>query len=79
MRERLEQRLAELQNELSAGQKMQTELDEKRAQLQATMLRIAGAIQVIEEVLHAEPAPALESSSTPSPPSGNGAAQVTPA
>jgi hypothetical protein len=81
MRELLEQRLAELQNELAAGQKMQTELDAKRVQLQATMLRIEGAIQVIEEVLHTEPAPALESSATlsPAPPSGNGVEQARPA
>lgn len=56
MRDRLEQRLAELRNELAAGQKMSNELDAKRAELQATMLRIAGAIQVIEEVLQPESA-----------------------
>ena len=78
MRERLKQRLVELQNELAAGQKMQTELDAKRAQLQATMLRIEGAIHVIEEVLQAEPTPAIEPSATaPPPPSpGNGAEQA---
>lgn len=81
MRERLEQRLAELQNELAAGQKMQSDLDTKRAQLQTTMLRIEGAIHVIEEVLQAEPAPVLEPSTTlpPLPPSGNGAEQARPA
>jgi uncharacterized coiled-coil protein SlyX len=56
MRDRLEQRLAELQSELAAGQKMSSELDARRAELQATMMRIAGAIQVIEEMLQAEPA-----------------------
>jgi uncharacterized coiled-coil protein SlyX len=56
MRDRLEQRLTELRSELAAGQKMSNELDAKRAELQATMLRIAGAIQVLEEVLQAEPA-----------------------
>lgn len=56
MRDRLEQRLTALRSELAAGQKMSNELDAKRAELQATMLRIAGAIQVIEEVLQAEPA-----------------------
>ncbi len=45
MRERLEQRLAGLQNQLAAGQKMQTELDAKRAQSHATMLRIAGSLR----------------------------------
>ena len=45
MRERLEQRLAELQNEPPAGQKMQAELDAKRAPSHATMLRIAGSLR----------------------------------
>ena len=82
MRDRLEQRLVELRSELAAGQKMSNDLDAKRAELQATMLRIAGAIQVIEEVLQAEPtaapepAPALAPAQrVPPPPSwpGNGA------
>lgn len=73
MRNRLEQRMAELRNELIVGQKMSNELDAKRAELQTTMLRIAGAIQVIEEVLQAEPA--AEIPPTPSAPSrpSNGA------
>jgi uncharacterized coiled-coil protein SlyX len=56
MRERLEQRLADLKNELASGQRMSADLDQKRAELQATMLRIAGAVQVLEEMLSAEPA-----------------------
>jgi hypothetical protein len=79
MRERLEQRLIELQNELAAGQKMSNEFDAKRAQLQATMLRIAGAIHVIEEVLQAEPAAALEPSMTAPSPPGNGVDRAIPA
>lgn len=81
MRERLEQRLAGLKNELASGQRMQTELDAKRAQLQATMLRIEGAIHLIEEMLQSEPAPALEpGAAVPPPPSlGNGAEQARPA
>jgi hypothetical protein len=73
MRNRLEQRLAELRSELMAGLKMSNELDAKRAGLQATMLRIAGAIDVIEEVLAVQPAAWL--ATTVSPPSrlGNGA------
>lgn len=79
MRDRLEQRLAELQNERAAGQKMQAELDAKRAQLHATMQRIAGAIQVIGEVLQAEPAPALAPSMAAPPPPGDGAERARPA
>lgn len=59
MRDRLEQRLSELRNELVAGQRMSNELDAKRVELQTAMLRITGAIQVIEEVLQAEPVAAM--------------------
>jgi hypothetical protein len=51
MREQLEHRLSKLKSEYEAGQKMLTELDAKRANLHETMLRISGAIQVIEEEL----------------------------
>ncbi|MBE7470144.1 MAG: hypothetical protein DPW09_39880 [Anaerolineae bacterium] len=51
MREQLEQRLNELKAEFEAGQKMLTELEAKKSELQATLLRISGAIQVIEEML----------------------------
>jgi uncharacterized coiled-coil protein SlyX len=61
MRDKLEQRLTELRNELASGQQMINELDARRAELQTTMLRITGAIQVIEEVLQPEPAAELPS------------------
>lgn len=51
MRQQLEQRLAALKAEFEAGQKMLTELEAKKSELQATLLRISGAIQVIEEML----------------------------
>lgn len=51
MNQRLEERLAELQREYEAGQKMIAELDAKRQNLQTTMLRIEGAIQVLREML----------------------------
>ena len=72
MRDRLEQRLTELRTELAAGQKMGNELDARRAELQTTLLRIAGAIQVLEEVLQAEPAaePATARSVAPRPSNG---------
>jgi hypothetical protein len=74
MRDRLEQRLSELRNELTAGQKLSQELDTRRAELQGTMLRIAGAIQVIEELLQAEPAGGPAPGPTPvaAAPGGNG-------
>jgi hypothetical protein len=46
-----EQRLAALQAEYEAGQKMLAELDGKRTSLANTLLRIEGAMQVLRELL----------------------------
>ena len=54
MKDQLEKRLAELKSEFEAGQKMLADLEKKRAELETTMLRISGAIQVIEEMLARE-------------------------
>ena len=51
MKEQLEKRLTELKSEFEAGQKMLADLEKKRTELENTMLRISGAIQVIEEML----------------------------
>ena len=51
MRAQLEKRLAELKAEYEAGQKMLAELERKRNELEATLMRIRGAIKVIEEML----------------------------
>ncbi len=51
MREQLEQRLNELKTEFEAGKKMLAELETKQANLRETLLRISGAIQVLQEVL----------------------------
>ena len=50
----LEHRLTALKTEAEAGQKMLANLDAQRADLQQTLLRISGAIQVLEELLAAE-------------------------
>jgi predicted nuclease with TOPRIM domain len=50
MKEKIEARLAELRAEFEAGQQMLAELEEKRERLRESMLRIAGAIQVLEEM-----------------------------
>jgi prefoldin subunit 5 len=50
MKDRIEARLAELRTEFEAGQRMLAELEEKRERLRESMLRIAGAIQVLEEM-----------------------------
>jgi hypothetical protein len=54
MREQVGKRLSELEAELRAGQGMLTELDAKRADLQQTLLRISGAIQVLSGLLDSE-------------------------
>ena len=67
VKERLEQRLIELENEFESGQKMLAELGTKQAILRETLLRISGAIQVLEEELarfsEALPAPAQAANS----------------
>jgi prefoldin subunit 5 len=54
MQAQVEQRLADLKSEYQAGQKMLADLEAKQADLRQTLLRISGAIQVLEELLHAE-------------------------
>ena len=51
MREQLEERLAALRAEYESGQKMLADLDQRAAVLRETVLRISGAIQVLEEEL----------------------------
>lgn len=51
VREQLEQRLSSLKREYHDGQTAIADLQAKMSALQATMLRISGAIQVLEEEL----------------------------
>lgn len=51
MKEQLEKRLQALKSELEAGQNMLADLEAKRTSLKETLLRISGAIQVLEEEL----------------------------
>lgn len=50
-------RLQHLKDELQKGQQEMARLDLRRQDLRDTMLRISGAIQVIEELLAQEAAP----------------------
>jgi predicted nuclease with TOPRIM domain len=49
MKTQLQKRLEELKSEFESGQKMLSDLEVKQAELQKNMLRISGAIQVLEE------------------------------
>lgn len=51
MREQIENRLNELKKEFELGQGRLLELEEQQARLRETLLRISGAIQVLEETL----------------------------
>jgi len=54
MKKQLELRLTELKAEFESGQKMLAELEAKQANLRTMLLRISGAIQVLEEELAKE-------------------------
>ncbi|WP_089945004.1 hypothetical protein [Candidatus Entotheonella palauensis] len=60
MQDQLEQRLNELKSEFAVGQKTLDDLEAKQVNLRQTLLRISGAIQVLEELLHTELPPAAE-------------------
>ena len=60
MRERLERRLEELKAEFECGQKVLAELDERRANVRDTLLRISGAVQSLEEILRGDAAEMAE-------------------
>ncbi|MCP6760393.1 MAG: hypothetical protein NHB32_17005 [Fischerella sp. CENA71] len=49
MKEQLEKRLAELKAEFASGEKLMADLEAKQANLRDTLLRISGAIQILEE------------------------------
>ncbi len=54
MKHQLEQRLKELRSEFESGQKALADLEIKQTNLRNTLLRISGAIQVLEEELAKE-------------------------
>jgi hypothetical protein len=57
----MELRLIELREELASGERALAELDQRREHLVSSMLRISGAVQVLEELArqadHEEPEP----------------------
>ena len=66
MREQVETRIENLRAEYRAGQKMLVDLEERRANLQVTLARISGAIQVLEELLQGSHSAAEKTSTTTS-------------
>lgn len=63
MQEQIESRLQELRQELTRGRAHYREVDAQQSALRETLLRISGAVQVLEEVLAdradaVQPAPA---------------------
>ena len=53
MRDRLQSRLGKLRNEFAHGQEQLVQTEARARELRETLLRIAGAIQVLEEELDA--------------------------
>jgi predicted nucleic acid-binding Zn-ribbon protein len=64
LRQRLEQRLSALRQELDTGRKMLADLEARQLGLQQTVLRISGAVQALEELLAADE-PSAGNGSTP--------------
>jgi len=77
MQEKLVARLTALSQEYEAGRKMLADLEARQLELQQTLLRIGGAIQVLEELLAADQ-PANPNGATPAPAQAGPTAQAAP-
>ena len=64
MKEQIAQRLGVLKAEFDSGQKMLADLEAKQAGLRNTLIRMSGAIQVLEEEL-AKTSPSQEGGIAP--------------
>ncbi len=76
--DQLNQRLESLQREHDAGKRMLAELGAKRRDLNATMLRIEGAMQVLREMMEQEQQQQQQQQQAASQVSSNGAAPREP-
>jgi ABC-type transporter Mla subunit MlaD len=52
MQEQIEARLQQLKEEFERGQRLLGELEAQQASVRSTLLRISGAMQVLEELLN---------------------------
>lgn len=57
MRSQLEQRIEKLRQEFDAGRRSLADIENRQAELRSTLLRISGAIQVLEEILGEQAVP----------------------
>lgn len=57
MKEQIEHRLQQLQHEFESGQQVLAELEQRQQNLRETLLRIGGAIQVLQELLQTTDTP----------------------
>ncbi len=62
MHTQLQHRLAQLKAEYESGEQMLAEMEQKQRTLRDTLLRISGAIQVLEEELGKSDAEPVEAS-----------------
>jgi len=60
MKQQLQTRLDELKQEFASGQQVLADLQAKQAEVENTVLRIQGAIQVLEEELAKAESPTVE-------------------
>jgi prefoldin subunit 5 len=68
MQDMIEARLAELRGERDRGEQVLAELQQRQAVLRDTLLRINGAIQVLEELQKADPPEDGSEAESPAPP-----------
>lgn len=54
MKKQLEQRLAELKTQFEQGRKLLNDLEAQQANLRTSLLRLSGAIEILEELLAKE-------------------------
>ena len=75
MREQLEARLTELEQEFEIGEQRLRNIDLEQARLRETLLRMSGAIQVLREILEPADTPSGSQPSQSDTASGNGREQ----